>query len=162
MRRPSYANRLTGTMRSFMFDTNIFNHILDGGGELAQFVGKARFFATEVQFDELIETGDETRRTSLIGVFEKVPQETVPTESFVLDKSKFGGARLGEGEVYEKLKDELDRLNKGKPNNIEDTLIAETAIKNNFTLVTDDGDLSQVAEQNGGSCMTLKEFLIAI
>lgn len=145
-----------------MFDTNIFNHVLDGGIDFARFVGKARFFATHVQFDELNRTRNEGRRTSLLGIFEKVPQETVPTETFVLDKSKLGGAKLGEGNLYEKIKDELDRLNKGKPNNIDDALIAETAIKNQFTLVTDDGDLSRVAKQNGGSCTTLKEFLIAI
>ncbi len=149
-------------MQSFMFDTNIFNHILDGGVDLAPVVGKARFFATHVQLDELNRTRNESRRSSLLGVFEKVSQDTVPTKTFVLDKSKLGGAKLGEGTLYKKIKAELDLLNKCKPNNIEDALIAETCIKNHFTLVTDDGDLSQVTKHNGGSCMSLKGFLIAI
>jgi len=149
-------------MRRLMFDTNIYNHILDGRTNLDQFVGKARFFATHVQFDELNKTRNEGRKASLISTFEKVPQETVPTETFHLGKSNLGEAKVGEGDLYEKIKADLDQLNKGKANNIEDALIAETAIKNHFTLVTDDADLSQVTKQNGGSCMSLQDFLITI
>ena len=147
-------------MQSFMFDTNIFNHILDGGIELARFVGKSRFFATHVQFDELNRTSNPSRRTSLLDVFQKVPQEMVPTETFVLGESRLGKAKIGEGTLYKKIRDELDRRNKYKHNNIQDALIAEAAIKNSFTLVTDDKDLSQVTKQNGGSCLNLEEFLI--
>jgi len=149
-------------MQSFMFDTNIFNHVLDGGIDLASFVGKARFFATHVQLDELSRTSDQSRRTDLLVVFEKVPQETVPTKTFVLGTSKLDRAEVGEGTLYEKIKCELDQLNRGKPNNVEDALIAETVIKNHFTLVTDDDDLSQVTKQNGGSCLSLKDFLAAL
>jgi len=149
-------------MQSFMFDTNIFNRVLDGGIDVAPFVGKARFLATHVQLDELSRTSDQSRRTSLLAVFEKVPQETVPTKTFVLQTSVLDSAEVGEGTLYSKMRCELDQLNKGKPNNVEDALIAETAIKNDFTLVSDDRDLSQVTKQNGGSCVNLKEFLAAI
>jgi len=142
-----------------MFDTNIFNHVLDGGIDLALFVGKAHFFATHVQLDELSRTSDQSRRTDLLVVFEKVPQETVPTKTFVLGTSNLDRAEVGEGTLYKKIKCEIDQLNRGKPNNVEDALIAETVIKNHFALVTDDGDLSQVTNQNGGSCLSLKDFL---
>ncbi len=150
------------SMQGFMFDTNIFNHVLDGRIDLASFVGKARFCATHVQLDELSRTSDQNRRTDLLVVFEKVPQDTVPTKTFVLGTSKLDRADVGEGTLYEKIKWELDTLNRSKSNNVEDALIAETVIKNHLTLVTDDGDLSQITKQNGGSCLSLKDFLAAL
>lgn len=145
-----------------MFDTNIFNHILDGGIDLARFIRKARFFATHVQFDELNKTRNQGRRASLLGIFERVPQMTVSTKTFVLDTSNLDRAEVGEGTLYKKVKCELNQLSKGKPNNVNDELIAETATKSHFILVTDDCDLSQVARRNDGSCLTLKDFLTAI
>ena len=149
-------------MQSFMFDTNIFNHVLDGRVDVVPFVGKAHFLITHVQFDELSKTSDPGRKASLLAVFESVPQKTVPTKTFVLGTSTLDRAEVGKGTLYAKMKSELDQLNKGKPNNVEDALIAETAIKNQFALVTDDVDLSQITKQNGGFCLNLTEFLTAV
>ena len=149
-------------MRSFMFDTNIFNHVLDGRINLARFIHKAQFFATHIQFDELNKTRNEGRRANLLDIFERVPQMVVSTKTFVLDTSSLDRAEVGKGTLYRKIKCELNQLNKGKPNNVSDALIAETATKSHLILVTDDCDLSQVARQNEGSCMTLKDFLTAI
>jgi rRNA-processing protein FCF1 len=149
-------------MQNFMFDTNIFNHVLDGGVDVAPFVGKAHFLITHVQVDELSKTSDPCRKTSLLAVFESVPQKTVPTKTFVLGTSKLDRAEVGEGTLYAKMKSELDQLNKSKPNNVKDALVAETAVKNEFTLVTDDVDLSQVTKHNGGFCLNLTEFLTAL
>lgn len=152
-------------MRSFMFDTNVFNHVLDGMAELGRFVGRAKFYATHVQIDELKNTSNDARRAALLKVFEEITNIRVATESFVLGSSRLGEAKLG-GEqpittesavwgvskwgkckwtasdnLYEPIKLELDRLNQSKPNNVQDSLIAETSIKNGFTLVTHDRDL---------------------
>ena len=170
-------------MRSYMFDTNVFNHLLDGMAELSTFVGRANFYATHVQIDELTRTRDEARKAVLLQVFEEVTSVRVPTESFVLDASRLDEAKLrGEQVVptesavwgvskwgqckwtstdnlYDPIKSKLDRLNKNKPNNIQDSLIAETAIKNRFTLVTHDSDLFKVATEFGGACANIHHII---
>src|SRR5262245_51239664 len=152
-------------MNSYMFDTNIFNHILDGEIDFSLYIGKANFYATHIQHDEMLRTKDSFRRESLIKIFTKVLQDKVPTESFVLgvtrlDEGKLGGENIipTESAVYgvskyglakytsndnlcEPIKIELDKINKSKSNNIHDALIGETCLKNNLTLVTHDKDL---------------------
>jgi predicted nucleic acid-binding protein len=170
-------------MRSYMFDTNVFNHLLDGMAELSTFVGRANFYATHVQIDELNRTRDEGRKAALLQVFEEVTSVRVPTESFVLDASRLDEAKLGGEHVvptesavwgvskwgqckwtsidnlYDPMKSKLDQLNKNKSNNIQDSLIAETAIKNRFTLVTHDSDLFKVATDFGGACANIHQLI---
>jgi predicted nucleic acid-binding protein len=170
-------------MQSYMFDTNVFNHILDGMADLSGFVGRAKFYATHVQIDELQKTADEQRKTALLRVFEVVTNVKIPTESFVLNASRLDEAKLG-GEqpvptesavwgvskwgqckwtpsdnLYQPIKSKLDQLNKSKANNVEDALMAETAIKNGFTLVTHDGDLYKVATEFGGACANIHKVI---
>ena len=47
-------------------------------------------------------------------------------------------------------------MNKSKPNNLQDVLIAEVAIVNGFTLLTADGDLSEVVKHHGGMAAYFK------
>ncbi len=104
-------------MTSYMFDTNIFNRILDGVIELTKFYEKADFFATHIQADELKATLNTKRREELIAVFEEVSgNNKVPTESFVLGISRLDEAKLGDedDDLYSKIKAELDMLNKKK------------------------------------------------
>ena len=49
-------------------------------------------------------------------------------------------------------------MNKGKKNNVEDALIAETAIKDGYVLVTDDEHLATVAKKYHGECLSVEEF----
>jgi predicted nucleic acid-binding protein len=170
-------------MLSFMFDTNVFNHVLDGIAELSRLVGRAKFYATHVQIDELKKTSNDARRAALLEVFEEITNIRVPTESFVLGSSWLGKAKLG-GErpvptesavwgvskwdeckwtasdnLYEPIKSELDRLNQSKPNNVQDSLIAETSIKNGFTLVTHDRDLFWITTKFGGAACNIHEVI---
>lgn len=151
-------------MPSYMFDTNVFNRILDGAVEISEFRGKAHFYATHVQLDELKRTSNTQRRQELIAVFEEVTDTKVPTESFVLGVSRLGEAKLGgdEDHLCSEMKAEIDKLNKNKPNNIQDALIAETAIKNQFTLVTEDTDLLTVAKKFGGKCADIKQMMVEL
>ena len=82
-------------MRSFMFDTNVFNHVLDGMAELSGFVGRAKFYATHIQIDELKNTSNRARRDALIQVFEEITNIRVSTESFALGISSLDEAKLG-------------------------------------------------------------------
>ncbi len=157
---------------NFMFDTNIFNHILDEGLEISEIAGKARFWVTHVQLDEIQKTSNPERREQLLQVFrtiieKKVPDEAklgsdsmIPTESAVYGSSVYGNAKYAsEDNLYEPIRAKLDQLNKGKKNNIHDALISETAIKNKFALVTHDKDLATVTSEMDGEVISLDELL---
>ena len=165
-----------------MFDTNVFNRILDGVVSIDALSGRVNAHATHVQRDEIGRTKDPARRQSLEAVFGSVTGAAVPTASLVLDVSRLDEARLGGSSVvptssavwgvskwgeakwtaddnlFVPMKADLDALNGGKKNNTEDALIAETAIKDGYVLVTDDGDLATVAKKYRGECLTVLEL----
>ena len=169
-----------------MFDTVVFNRILDGALDIGALVGKARFYATHIQLDEINETSNSQRRQALLEVFDRITERKVTTESFILGVSRLDEARLGGGNIvptespvwnvstwghakwggadgfYTAFKAELDTMNKNKPNNVQDTLIAETAIKNRLALVTDDVNLCMVTKKFGGGCTNTKQFASAL
>ena len=165
-----------------MFDTNVFNRILDGVVPVTSLSGRVRVHATHIQFDEIARTKNDKRRKALEAVFGNVTGTGVPTASLVLGVSRIGEARLG-GEhivstnsavwdvsawdqakwsvnenLYTPIKADLDALNKGKNNNVEDALIAETAIKDGYVLVTDDEDLATITRKYRGECLGVQEL----
>lgn len=166
-------------MNAYMLDTNVFNRVLDREVDLLSFVGKARFLATHVQIDELRATKNPDRRNELLAVFDQIVNQRVSSESIVLDTSrldeakvsganlvptesavwnvsKWGQAKWGdENSAYKAIRAELDRTNRAKPNNVQDALIAETALKNGYMLVTNDGDLSRIAANFSIACTDL-------
>lgn len=159
----------------YVLDTNVFNHLLDGTIDIAKLKGK-RLLATHVQRDEISNTKDQARREALLAVFELLITEhattssavagisvadgevasassLVPTESAVWDVSRWDEARWGANDdVFTGMRGELDVLNKRKGNNPQDILIAETALRNNWILVTSDADLFAVITKYGGAC----------
>ncbi|PWB81404.1 MAG: hypothetical protein C3F08_02000 [Candidatus Methylomirabilota bacterium] len=152
-------------MPGYMFDTNIFNRILDGAVEIGRFRGEAHFYATHVQLDELKATSNVQRRQQLLAVFEEVAgNNQISTESFVLNVSCLNEAKLGneKDDLFSRIKTELDKKNGSKPNNIQDVLIAETALKNGFTLVTHDSDLFFVATKFDAACANLYQVMIEL
>lgn len=148
-----------GIINGFMFDTNIFNHILDNKILIENFPENLNLFITHIQLDELEKTRDQNRRKMLLTIFKKIDQENIPTESLVLSVSKLGKAKLGdENGLYKKIKLDLDEK-EIKQNNKQDALIAKTTIKNGLILVTDDSDLLEVTQKYNGEVITLKDFL---
>ncbi len=164
-----------------MFDTNVFNDILDGKIDVMTLPPKAEVFATHIQLDEINNTKDDLRRSRLLSVFhsliegDSIPTEStvigvsrlgesklsgkkIPTETMVWDISRWDEAKWSSGELYEKIKMELDKKNGGKINNIQDALIAETSIVNEFTLITRDNDLGAVVKSLGGQHIDLVDL----
>ena len=142
-------------MNVFMFDTNIFNRILDGSIDPSSLNGKD-CIVTHVQFDEIQATKNEERRAQLEGIFTQITNAQLPIESFVLDVSRLDEAKLSDGVTYNQLLQRLNELNRSKPNNIQDALIAETALNNKITLVTEDRNLAQVVNEFGGEVCNLQ------
>jgi predicted nucleic acid-binding protein len=138
----------------YMLDTTVFNAVLEGKVSLASFAG-SQLLVIGVQADELRSTPDSKRRTELLAVFEQIRPLTVPASSFAFDieGAGFGQAYWNDGSG--KFQEMLARLREldGKKdirNQLRDILIAETAMKNGATLVTDDTNLRKVVLESGG------------
>lgn len=163
-----------------MFDTRAFNLVLDGPYPIEELRARVTAYATHIQRDEISNTKNPERKAALLQVFKEVVSESVPTDSLVLGVSRIGAARLGGGRIvptesavwdvsrwdeakwaaddnlYVQIKTDLDKLNKGKANNVQDALIAETAIKGGYVLVTDDAHMIEVAKRYGCKCMSME------
>jgi predicted nucleic acid-binding protein len=142
-------------MIGYMFDTNIFNQILDGSVNIDKLNSKV-FYATHVQLDEIRATPDAERRAQLESLFSQVIDEQIATESFVAGVSRAGRAKVSDGIIYNRLLQRLNKLNKSKANNVQDVLIGESAIANHLILVTFDHHLSQAVTEFGGKTCDLQ------
>jgi len=157
-----------------MFDTNIFNKLLDENFDLSQLDDQGNFFTTHIQQDEMDAAPKADRKEKLREIFKEVssqntdPNSYIPkvgdhnfrTNSCVSDISRVNAAKLGDGITYLKL---LSLLDADKPNqhdnNIKDALIGETALKSGLTLVTNDDSLLTRIKELGGNAITFGEFI---
>ena len=166
---------------TYIFDTNVFNRILDGVISLQTLTGRVVAYATHIQRDEINNTKNPKRRAGLVQIFGDVVERALPTHSFVhirLDEARLGGGRVvptasgvhgvsrygqskysAQDNLYSALHDRLDSVNQNKPNNVHDALIAETSIKGRHVLVTDDKDLASVTKEYGGQCLSVSELV---
>jgi len=138
-----------------MLDTNVFNDVVDGKIDIATLNGR-RLIATHIQRDELNNTTDQKRRELLLAVFEFMSEDQlglVPTESALWGVSKWDAAKWGADDgIVGAMRADLDARNKGKPNNAQDILIAETSLRNGWVLITADKDLFAAITKYGGAC----------
>ena len=142
----------------YVLDTCVFNWLADGRVALADLPSDGEFVATHIQVDELNKTKNAERRSQLFMHFALVGPSMYPTESLILGVSRLGHAKIADDVTFSQLKSALDRLNRSKPNNVMDALSAEVALKNEFTLITADGDLRTVAEQVGCNVIFLQSL----
>ena len=154
-----------------MFDTVIFNRIVEKSLSVDFFRDHVEVFATHIQRDEIDATPELKKREQLKTVFlDLVPESSpgdegpmLPTPSAVWEISDWDAAYWDSGDgLYDALKQELDKCNKKKKNNPKDALIGETALGNNLILVTNDCCLRKAVEKYGGKCLTFDEFLLSI
>ncbi len=148
-----------------MFDTNIFNEILDGKISLQEIQGTtAKFWITHLQYDELNSTKNEDRRNGLLKTFQQIDQTVVPTESAVFDISVWDQAKwTSQDNLYEPILNELNTRQPGRTrSHTRDALIAETAIKNKCLFVSNDKTLYSIVEQFKGEVCTLEELKVLI
>ncbi len=147
-------------MACFMFDTNVFNHFLDGPGNYQEISVWPRVLVTHIQHDELCATRNADRRQALLSVFEEIPSDEASTDSAVWDVSKFDKSGWTQpGSIMKAIRARLDELNRGKANNTQDALIAEAAINRSCVLVTDDDDLLKTTREFAGKAISLDDFL---
>jgi hypothetical protein len=158
----AYVAAMTNVGLGYMLDTTEFNAVAKGKLAVGVIAGQ-RLFATHVQLDELDQTPNEEIRARLRAAFEVVAAESLPTESMVWDVSRWGQAKWpGKDSAFEAMRARLQELDKSGPNrNLNqhrDILIAETAIKNGFVLVSRDARLRTVTTEFGGRAIDREEF----
>lgn len=144
-------------MTKYILDTNVFNKLVDGTSLLNDLPSDAKFVATHIQIDEINKTKDGERRAQLFIKFTETAPTLVPTESFTIGMSRINQAKISKKDnLAQHIKSDLDILNGGKSNNIQDALIAEVAAVHNFTLLTADYDLAKVAKKYHINCIHFK------
>jgi hypothetical protein len=141
-----------------MFDTNIFNNILDDKILLIE-DKDIEYFVTDAQFDELNNTKDDKRKHDLLNIFKGIEQINIPITTHIWAYARWNTSTYGADELHKKL---LKLLEEKKPNergNLRDTLIGKTAIENGITLISSDKTLQESVKQLGGLSLSLLEFL---
>ena len=128
----------------YMVDTCAFNRIADRRLLLDELPSDIELVATYVQVTEINKTKDEQRRLDLFLTFAHLEHAMEHTASFIFGKTPLGLAPFGIGEEFDAIKSELDGRNNSKANNTDDALIAESALKNGYGLLTADRDLAEV------------------
>jgi predicted nucleic acid-binding protein len=143
-----------------MLDTNVFNRALDGDLDPVYLTHRGLLYATHVQLNELQATKRPEKLRQLLQVFHTVDQEILPTAAAVFGVSEWGGAEYGDAnDCYAGMLQRLNQINGGKKNNMQDALIAATAMQRKLILVTDDKDLTTVLKEFGGCAESFDEFV---
>jgi hypothetical protein len=139
-----------------IFDDATFHQTLDTG-VLDAALTHAEVYATEAQRSELLDVLHPARRSKLLcqvhkATYERIGNRPGPAES---NRADFSFAYTDE--LYVRIVGELAAL---KPDtNVRDALIAETALRNQLALVTEDPELSEIMQGFGLRCMHLRELL---
>ncbi|MFZ2193546.1 MAG: hypothetical protein WAV31_04860 [Candidatus Moraniibacteriota bacterium] len=97
MTRNAQKNQID--MRGFMFDTNIFDELLNNKIDLNFLPKNLKYYITHIQEDEIESIGDdkEKKKVQLLFILNKLRGKLIPTESNVLGVSQFGACKLGNG-----------------------------------------------------------------
>lgn len=110
------------------------------------------FCFTHIQRDEIEAYANERRRTELSTFLKNIVQ--VNTSITVWGQSRWNEAEWGDNEandiykiINKELNDVYNNAEKKAKSNINDAIIATTAIKNGYTLITQDKNLKKIAKQ---------------
>ncbi|TLG79739.1 PIN domain-containing protein [Vagococcus zengguangii] len=137
-----------------MFDSNIFDRLDEIDSQLKGSEEEFDYYITSIQVQELSEIPDtkkEVRTMNLLRLA-KLRAKLISTSVAVYGYSRYNMARMGDGIVYNQM------LNDSK-NNIKDAIIADTAVNEMCTLVTEDDELYKKMTRHNYSVLKMEEFL---
>ena len=137
-------------MVAYIVDTNVFNWLVDEKIKRAALPTDGDLAITHLQVDEINRISDDERRARVMLTLASNIKGVLPTETTVLDYSRLGHCKLGDGVIYKAIKADLDARNGGRKANIADALVAEVAVVNQYTLLTADRDLAGATTKLGG------------
>lgn len=136
---------------SFLLDTNIFNHLIEGKILISDLPTDFPIIVTHLQRDEIMRCPDLVKKSHLYGLLKTLTDIEVPLETAVCGIARAGHARVGSGQIYRQILEELIKRKRRKFNaNEHDALLGEVAIKNQFVLITHDRDLGEIVQSLGG------------
>lgn len=142
-------------MKKIMFDTNVFDKLPEFIDLIRDSTTQYEYFVTTIQIDELCGIPDhkiDIRKRNFL-MLADLRAKLVPLSVCILNgRARLGYVRLGEAEVYKKI------LNKNN-SNIDDAAIADTAVYEGCTLITNDDDLYKRMETNGYNVMKFDDFI---
>ena len=135
-----------------IFDSNVFDDLVSGTLDISQFNNpRIEIYITHIQVDEINACTNSEKRAKLFNIMTEIRPKKLATESFVVGHSRIGSAKIGDGNLIEKLRNEnLNRTN--------DALIGETAIKNKLILITNDRKLKNKIIELNGEALTPQEL----
>jgi predicted nucleic acid-binding protein len=83
----------------FMFDTNIFDELLNNEIDLSLLPKNFKYYATHIQGDEIESMGDnkKEKRNQLLSIFSDFNGSLISTEVTVCGVSQLGSCKLGNG-----------------------------------------------------------------
>ena len=70
-------------MQKFMFDTNVYNNLLDVQNHF-DVLPSAEYYCTFQQYDELLATPLDSRKEELLALFLRLEPIELPVETFIL------------------------------------------------------------------------------
>jgi predicted nucleic acid-binding protein len=141
-----------------MFDTNIFDKLPSIINKIKNSTDKYEYYVTTIQVEELCEIPDDkiSKRKSNILMLADLRAKLVPISLFILNgRAQLGYVRLGDGKVYHSMVE-------GNKGNSDDAIIADTAVSEGCTLITNDKAFYNRMKNNNYEVMTLEEFLAEI
>ena len=136
---------------NIILDSNVFDDLVNGKLDLKIIVNR-NVYITHIQIDELNKCPDEEKRAKLFNSLLEIKSEKIPTESNIIGTSRIGSAKIGDGNL-------IDKLIKDNYKNTNDALIGETAIKNKMTLITNDHKLKNRVIELGGNSLTVDQLI---
>lgn len=144
--------------KKIMVDSNVFDDFISGKLKRDD-MEKARqkgytFYITHIQMDEVNDCPDSERRKGLNLFIVAAGVLIIPTESFVVGISRVGFSKVGDGQIINKLKAQGEGSRR-----LHDPLIAETALKNDYILLTNDENLRKKVHKQGGRAYSVGDFL---
>ncbi len=141
-------------MKKIMFDSNIFDKLPEFIELIHNSSTQYEYYITTIQIDELCEIPDskiDIRKRNIL-MLAALRAKLVPISVFILGRAHLGFARLGEGNIYKKILNETG-------SNIEDAAIADTAVFEGCTLITEDSRFFDKMKSNGYEVMNFSDFL---
>ena len=142
-------------MKKIMIDCNIFDKMIFDKELLIKSLDNYEYFIISTQYDELKKIPDSKKewRDSLLSIIDILKISTVYTTPAIYGKVKYDLAKYG-GDT-----DAFNKIIKKTRSNINDALIASSAIFHEYILVTDDDELYRKMKNNQYEVITYFELL---
>jgi rRNA-processing protein FCF1 len=141
-------------MSDFLFDTNVFDYMLENGISPEAATAKGQIFVTNVQISEIANIPDESRRRNLQAIANVLSPKKLLLESGVwCDDLRWDDHQPWRDDTTPAFDDI-----RGESNSTMDAMIGDVAHRDGLVLVSNDRRLRGFAADAGISVLTTAEF----